>query len=78
VTAASPAGVPDRSPTLDALPGFRQPPPGYGIVPFFWWLGGRGPQRLIDPVKLMRAPPAPPGMRVKLARKRSIAVPAVL
>ncbi len=33
------AGFADRSPNLDALPGFRQPPEGYGVVPFFWWLG---------------------------------------
>ncbi|MHB0958347.1 MAG: glycosyl hydrolase [Pirellulaceae bacterium] len=24
---------------LDALPGFRNPPPGYGEVPFWWWTG---------------------------------------
>lgn len=32
-------GFPSRDPDLDALPGFRKPPPGYGEVPFFWWLG---------------------------------------
>lgn len=32
-------GFADRSPSLDVLPGFRNPPPGYGVVPFFWWLG---------------------------------------
>ncbi len=32
-------GFPSRAPDLDAAPGFRDPPPGYGIVPFFWWLG---------------------------------------
>ena len=32
-------GVPDRSSDLDVLPGFKQPPPGFGAVPFFWWLG---------------------------------------
>ena len=32
-------GFPDRSPDLDALPGFRSPPPGYGEVAFYWWLG---------------------------------------
>ena len=36
---AGSVGFPDRSPDLDALPGFRTPPPGYGIVPFYWWLG---------------------------------------
>ena len=24
---------------MDALPGFRNPPKGYGEVPFYWWLG---------------------------------------
>jgi len=24
---------------LDPLPGFKEPPPGYGEVAFFWWLG---------------------------------------
>jgi len=32
-------GYPDRSADLDALPGFRSPPPGYGEVPFWWWTG---------------------------------------
>lgn len=36
---ASAIGFSDRSPTLDALPGFKSPPLGYGIVPFYWWLG---------------------------------------
>ncbi len=32
-------GYPDRSPDLDALPGFQNPPPGYGEAPFWWWTG---------------------------------------
>ena len=32
-------GFANRSPALDALPGFQNPPPGYGTVPFYWWLG---------------------------------------
>ena len=32
-------GYPDRSSGLDALPGFKNPPPGYGEVPFWWWTG---------------------------------------
>jgi hypothetical protein len=32
-------GFPSRDPGLDVLPGFQKPPPGYGEVPFFWWLG---------------------------------------
>ena len=41
-TASPPAGAigfASRAPGLDAAPGFRNPPPGYGIVPFFWWIG---------------------------------------
>ena len=34
-----PAGYPDRSPEMDVLPGFRNPPKGYGEVPFYWWQG---------------------------------------
>jgi hypothetical protein len=33
------AGYPDRSPDLDVLPGFKNPPKGYGNVPFYWWIG---------------------------------------
>jgi hypothetical protein len=36
---ALPPGYPDRSADLDVLPGFRNPPPGYGEVPFWWWSG---------------------------------------
>ncbi len=39
---ASPAGAigfPHREPDFDVKPGFQTPPPGYGIVPFYWWLG---------------------------------------
>lgn len=32
-------GLPSRDPGLDALPGFKNPPPGYGEVPFWWWTG---------------------------------------
>ncbi len=32
-------GYPSRDAHLDALPGFQKPPPGYGEVGFFWWLG---------------------------------------
>jgi len=34
-----PAGYPDRSPSMDVLPGFMNPPKGYGEVPFYWWQG---------------------------------------
>jgi len=40
VAVATPGpGRPDRAPDLDALPGFHTPPPGYGQVAFYWWLG---------------------------------------
>jgi hypothetical protein len=32
-------GFPSRDPGFDAKPGFKSPPPGYGEVAFFWWLG---------------------------------------
>ena len=34
-----PPGFPDRSPGMDVLPGFIQPPKGYGEVSFYWWIG---------------------------------------
>ena len=34
-----PPGYPDRSANLDVLPGFKNPPAGYGEVPFYWWMG---------------------------------------
>lgn len=32
-------GLPSRDPNLDVLPGFKNPPPGYGEVPYWWWTG---------------------------------------
>ena len=32
-------GYPERGETLDVLPGFQNPPKGYGNVPFYWWSG---------------------------------------
>ena len=32
-------GIPSRDAELDVLPGFRNPPPGYGEVPYWWWTG---------------------------------------
>jgi hypothetical protein len=32
-------GFPSRDARLDVLPGFKNPPPGYGEVPFWWWTG---------------------------------------
>ena len=34
-----PSGYPDRSLLVDVLPGFKNPPEGYGEVSFYWWLG---------------------------------------
>ncbi len=34
-----PIGYPSRAADLDVLPGFRTPPRGYGVVPFYWWIG---------------------------------------
>jgi len=36
---ASAMGYPSRDVSLDALPGFQNPPSGYGEVPFWWWTG---------------------------------------
>ena len=36
---ANAIGFPNRAPDFDVLPGFRNPPPGYGEVAFYWWLG---------------------------------------
>jgi len=32
-------GFPDRGTNIDILSGFKNPPPGYGEVPFWWWSG---------------------------------------
>ena len=32
-------GQASRAPDLDVAPGFQKPPAGFGVVPFFWWLG---------------------------------------
>lgn len=32
-------GWPVSDSKLDVLPGFKEPPPGYGEVPFWWWSG---------------------------------------
>lgn len=34
-------GYPERGEKVDVLQGFRQPPKGYGNVPFYWWSGDR-------------------------------------
>ncbi|MBN8639392.1 MAG: hypothetical protein J0M07_29005, partial [Anaerolineae bacterium] len=35
----SPHGYPRREADFDVLPGFQNPPAGYGEVAFYWWLG---------------------------------------
>ena len=32
-------GKPNRPANFDALPGVKNPPKGYGEVPFYWWMG---------------------------------------
>lgn len=34
-------GYPESGAGFDVLPGFRQPPKGYGNVPFYWWNGDK-------------------------------------
>ena len=45
---ADAVGYPSRAADLDALPGFRNPPPGYGQVPFWWWSGELDADRLME------------------------------
>ena len=33
--------MPRRDDEFDVFPGFRNPPPGYGEVPFYWWMGDK-------------------------------------
>jgi hypothetical protein len=45
-------GLPSRAADLDVLPGFTNPPPGYGEVPFWWWTGDTpDSDRLIEQIK---------------------------
>lgn len=45
-------GLPSRDPNLDVLPGFKNPPPGYGEVPFWWWTGDQlDVDRMIGQIK---------------------------
>lgn len=34
-------GYPERGENFDVLPGFQNPPRGYGNVPFYWWSGDK-------------------------------------
>jgi hypothetical protein len=45
-------GLPSRAANLDVLPGFKNPPPGYGDVPFWWWTGDKlDVDRMIGQIK---------------------------
>jgi len=47
-----PPGYPGRSSDIDVLPGFKDPPPGYGEVPFWWWTGDTlNTERLAEQVR---------------------------
>ena len=49
-------GYPSRDANLDALPGFRTPPPGYGEVPFWWWTGDKlDADRMIGQIRQLHA-----------------------
>ena len=53
---ADASGYPTRSADLDALPGFQDPPPGYGQVPFWWWTGDPlDPDRLLWQIEQLHA-----------------------
>jgi hypothetical protein len=48
-------GIPSRDPRLDVLPGFQNPPPGYGEIPYWWWTGGNlDPERMIVQLKELK------------------------
>ncbi|MCL4203475.1 MAG: hypothetical protein KJ000_13310 [Pirellulaceae bacterium] len=64
-------GFPSRDPGLDALPGFRSPPPGYGQVPFWWWTGDPlDKQRLLWQIEQLHAKGIS-GMQVNYAHEDS-------
>jgi len=45
-------GYPQRDAAFDAWPGFVNPPPGYGEVPFWWWSGDQlDAERMIGQIK---------------------------
>ena len=49
-------GYPDKSQDLDVLPGFINPPKGYGNVPFYWWNGDMlNKERLKDQLDILSA-----------------------
>jgi hypothetical protein len=58
-------GQADRSINLDVLPGFQKPPPGFGNVPFYWWLGDPlTKERLSWQLDQLETPISPPsGLR---------------
>ncbi len=49
-------GYPSRAGDCDVRPGFQNPPPGYGEVPFWWWSGDTpDAERLIAQVRELHA-----------------------
>lgn len=49
-------GYPEMRPDLDVLPGFVNPPKGYGNVPFYWWNGDvLNKERLKDQLDILSA-----------------------
>lgn len=49
-------GWPVHDNRLDVLPGFRNPPPGYGEVPFWWWSGDTlNPERLTEQLRQLHS-----------------------
>jgi len=64
-------GFPSRDADLDALPGFQNPPPGYGQVPFWWWTGDPlDKDRLLWQIKQLHAQGIS-GMQVNYAHEDS-------
>lgn len=47
-------GYPSKQTNLDVLPGFINPPKGYGNIPFYWWNGDTlNKERLLDQLNIL-------------------------
>ena len=47
-------GYPSKQADLDVLPGFINPPKGYGNIPFYWWNGDTlKKERLLDQLEIL-------------------------
>ena len=63
------SGYPSRAQDLDVLPGFQDPPAGYGEVPFWWWTGDPlDKDRLLWQIEQLHAKGIP-GMQVNYAHE---------